>query len=86
MPGFAEAAKLQPGVHEIAVVLWAGLVKLSGQPVFSTDSSSRIEIINRDSGMVLGTAALRSQEVSVDTRQVIRWTIDVDADGRVRAQ
>lgn len=83
---FAEAATLQPGAHEIAVVVSAGLVTPSGKHLFSTDSSSRIEIVNRDSGVVLGTAALRSQDVSAENRQVIRWIIDVGADGRVRAQ
>ena len=86
VPEMVEAAKLQPGAHEIAVVVSLGLVSPSGKPVFITDSSSRIEIVDRDRGVVLGTAALRSQEVSAGNGQVIRWTIDVDASGRVRVQ
>ena len=86
VPEMTEAAKLQPGAHEIAVVVSTGLVTPSGKPVFITDSSSRIEIVDRDRGVVLGSAGLRSQEVSAGNGQVIRWTIDVDAGGRVRVQ
>ena len=86
VPEMVEAAKLQPGAHEIAVVLSTGLITPSGKPTFVTDPTSRIEIVDRDRGVVLGTAALRSQEVSAGNGQVIRWTIDVDAGGRVRVQ
>jgi hypothetical protein len=86
VPEMVEAAKLQPGAHEIAVVLSTGLITPSGKPAFVTDPTSRIEIVDRDRGVVLGTAPLRSQEVSAGNGQVIRWTIDVDAGGRVRVQ
>ena len=86
VPEMIEAAKLPPGAHEIAVVLSTGVITPSGKPTFVTDPTSRIEIVDRDRGVVLGTAPLRSQEVSAGNGQVIRWTIDVDAGGRVRVQ
>ena len=82
---FVEAATVQPGTYELSVVL-----PQSPRPpapnVYMTEPNSRVQIVNRDTGAVLTTAALPPQDVRLEVQQTIRWTLDIDSSGRVQVR
>jgi hypothetical protein len=72
----------RPGTHDVELRICQRVAPSR----FTTDASSFVNILNADTGAVLGTATLRTQDLVLqDSESSIRWTI-IDAAGRVQVR
>ena len=81
----APAGEIEPGTHELVVVV-SRSSNSQGQVTYGVSSgTSRLAVMDRNTDEALDQRILESHQVSVSNYEGLRWTIDVAANGRFRA-
>jgi hypothetical protein len=82
-PLFGGVKAIRPGSHELEL----RFSQRAGPSRFTTEATSFVNVINTENGVVVGTATLRPQALMLqEPTASLRWTIDVDAAGRVQVR